>query len=212
MVSISGVKDRSVELIRKDGYEIVVFGGWPNWENYFKLYVGSLKPEEQWQWGQNYPELIVEDIVKNRPYLDELTDDELRNWLYEEMMYRGVNKWLFVRYMLVRYKKLVAEWRNHSYIGYIRYSDWWDNYKQNVKRRGLAYVPIQGDVMNAYHYAYWKGYHDAMKKVREDLKVMATMPRYVIWNGSKPGVIIDKRIGARHKKLIGELYNVRFRS
>ena len=216
MVGISGTKSRTVEFIHDDdGNEVIVLGGWENWQKYYTKYrevtfrdgidntiVYGLRPEEQWQWKQNYPELVVHDMVEFGVPED---------IAHADLMYRGVNKWLFVRYLLVRYKKLVAEKRTMAYDKMKYWEKALKFSRYMYKRYGYTEIRVAEQISNAYNYAYWRGYYDAMKSVREDLKVMATMPRYVIWNGSRPGAIIDKRIGARHKELIKELWDIRFR-
>lgn len=220
MVGISGIRDRQVELVKKDGYKVVVFGGWPRWEEYFERYldlefidkdgnVVELRPEFQWQWKQNYPELVVEDIVKHRAVIGALNDGA-RDWLYGDLLYRGINKWLFVRYLLVRYKKWVAEERNKAYTMWKKNEPYWNRYNGIVRREGLGYIPTQLDVEVAYKYGYWKGYYDAMRKVRADLKTMAMTPRYVIWNGKRPGIVIDTKISRGWLALVRRLYDVRF--
>lgn len=231
MVSISGVRDRRVELVKKDGYEVVVFGGWPNWEKYFEKYISmeldeikdgkfiktiKLKPEYQWQWEQNYPELVVKDVLyftNNDDWIFDSpwwTEDDLRDFMYGDLLYRGVNKWLMVRYLLVRYKKWVAEERNKAYEEMKLYEPDFKLYLQKVKSKGYGYVPTQLDVDMAYEYGYWKGYYDAMRQVRADLKTMAMTPRYVIWNGKRPGVVVDKKISRGWLELVKRLYDIRF--
>jgi len=221
MVGVSGVRDRQVDLVKKDGYEVVVFGGWPNWEKYFEKYmnlaihdkdgyVNYLYPQYQWQWPQNYPELVVEDIIKEFEYLKRISDDDRRDWLYGDLLYRGINKWLMVRYLLVRYKKWVAEERNKAYVMWKKNEPYWNKYNEIVRRKGFGYVPTQLDVEVAYKYGYWKGYYDAMRKVRADLKTMCMTPRWIVWNGERPGIVADKRISRGWLGLVKRLYNVRF--
>jgi len=57
---------------------------------------------------------------------------------------------------------------------------------------------------------YWKGYYDAMQKVRADLKTLCCSPRYVVWNGSRPGFVVDKKVSKGWLRLIQELYDVKF--
>lgn len=217
MVGVAGKKDRQVQLIRKDGYDIVVFGGWKNWEKYFDIYLGMkiedkdgnvirLRPEFQWQWGQNYPELVVEDIVSTWWSLQYEWDDEsVRNLAYAELLYRGVNKWLFVRYLIVRYKKMVAKWSGRAWDSYARWKRLYDiayprRFEMSVSEWGrLNYVK-----------GYWKGYYDAISRVRADLKVLCSSPRYVVWNGSKPGFAVDRKIHQGWLNLVKRLYDVRF--
>ena len=194
MVGISGEKDRQIQLTKdKFGNEVVIFGGWENWERYYQRYLErGLKPEFQWQWKQNYPELVAEDITANKYEIALKDEIDAKSWVYADLLYRGINKWLFVRYMLIRYKKLVADWRNGAY--------------ERWKRWGgteAKWSPL-------YCSGYWKGWYDAMRIVRADLKTLCCSPRYIVWNGSKPGFIVDKKISRGWLKLIEELYNIRF--
>ena len=202
MVGISGRRDRQIQLFKDEyGNEVVVFGCWESWEEYYKRYwrVG-LDPDYQWQWKQNYPELVVEDILSVWDRLNRKDEEWRRNWLYADLLKRGVNKWLFVRYMLIRYKKLVADWRNGAY-------NLMTKYEGEIDKRWLGC-----DIFwNVYKYGYWKGYYDAMRKVRADLKTMCITPRYVVWNGERPGFVVDRKISRGWLELVKKLYNVRFK-
>lgn len=217
MVGISGWKDRRIKLVKdKYGNDVVVFSGWENWEQYYKKYVNEffwdkdenlvkLDPMFQWQWKQNYPELVVEDIIANRNAMDEMLNDDMRNWLYSILLYRGINKWLFVRYLLIRYKKLVADWRNGAWDRYLRWKKFYD---MSYSRRFEMSANEWGKVN--YMNGYCKGYYDAMRKVRANLKTLCTTPRYVVWNGGRVGFVVDNKIHQGWLELIKELYDVKF--
>jgi len=159
------------------GNEAVVFGDWENWRFYYRKYLDcGVLPELVNQYRQNYPDLIVRDLMS------EISNSNL---VYATLLRRGVNKWLFVRTLLIRYKKLVKEW-----------------YKEAEKKMQKA--------NNEYAKAYWKGYRDAMFKVRADLKALCNTPRYVIWNGDRPGAVIDKKISRGWLMLVKKLFEVRF--
>jgi len=209
MVGISGWKDRQIEILKDEfGNYVVVFSGWKNWDWYYRLYAGNLKIEEQWQWKQNYPELVVEDIMRIWDRLSRKDDKWKRNWLYADLLYRGVNKWLFVRYLLIRYKKLVVEWRNDAYRKMKEYESKMRSFSHEVSLF-RPYITVN-DIKLAYHYGYWKGYYDAMNRVRADLKTMCNTPRYVVWNGSRPGFVVDKKIRDGWLRLVQKLYNAKF--
>lgn len=222
MVGINGQMRRQLNLVDdKYGNEVLVFGGWENWEEYYDRYLDLyfvdkdykrvyLFPEYQWNWKQNYPELVVEDIVSIRRILVAMDEDVARSYVYADLLYRGINKWLFVRYLLIRYKKIVAGWRNDAYEKMAMYEQSWRRYVENVKRKGLAYVPTQVDVETAYRYGYWKGQYEAMRRVRANLKTLCDTPRYIVWNGSRPGFVVDRKIKKGWLDLISKLYNVRF--
>lgn len=203
MVGISGKRDRQIMIIKdKFGNDVVVFGNWENWEDYYLRYIRvGLSPEYQWQWKQNYPNLIVEDILKMWDRLSKKDEEFKRDWLYADLLKRGINKWLFVRYMLIRYKKLVAEWRNEYY------EKWRE---QREKMVNMEWSDIGSIAKEHYQLGYLRGKFEAYRIVRRDLKTLCSMPRFVIWNGSRPGLLVDKKITQGKLRLIEELYNVRF--
>lgn len=213
-MGISGKRDRMIEIFKVDnGYQAVVFGGWDKWKHYYDLYryyrtldpetldsvYLGLDPREQLQWKQNYPDLIANDLAsllgRSYGFYDE---DHIRNIVYIDLLKRGVNKWLAVRYFLVRYKKLVANWRNGAWNRYIIWKSLYD----------MAYPSELGK--DNYMKGYWKGYYDAMRKVRADLKTLCNTPRYVIWNGNRIGVVVSKKISSGWLRLVKELYDIRF--
>lgn len=200
----------------KYGNEVVVFGGWENWEEYYDRYLDLyfvdkdykrvyLFPEYQWNWKQNYPDLVVEDIVSIRRMLVAMDEDVARSYVYADLLYRGINKWLFVRYLLVRYKKMVADWRNKAYEEFVGFKKMYD---AAWPERHKMYADDWGKIN--YRMGYWEGYYDAMRKVRADLKTLCNTPRFVVWNGSRPGFVVDRNIKKGWLDLISKLYNVRF--
>ena len=71
-----------------------------------------------WNSKQNHPELVVRDCVKEFKLNDKQTDN-----LRFILMNRGVNKWLYARYMFIKLKHKVKQLkkdkprdRNISYI------------------------------------------------------------------------------------------------
>lgn len=203
MVGVSGSKDRQIELVKDElGNEVVVFGGWENWEQYYQEYIKhGLKPESQWQWKQNYPDLVVEDIIDVFPLLKNKEQDYVRSWLYADLLFRGINKWLFVRYLLVRYKKLVADWRN-------KYYEKWEEQKEKIANMEMSDV---GTIAKEhYTLGYLRGKFEAYRIARADLKTLCCTPRYVVWNGSRPGFIVDRKISRGWLNLVRDLYNIRF--
>lgn len=217
MVGISGQMRRQLNLVDdKYGNEVVVFGGWENWEEYYDRYLDLyfvdkdykrvyLFPEYQWNWKQNYPDLVVEDIVSIRRMLVAMDEDVARSYVYADLLYRGINKWLFVRYLLVRYKKMVADWRNKAYEEFVGFKKMYD---AAWPERHKMYADDWGKIN--YRMGYWEGYYDAMRKVRADLKTLCNTPRFVVWNGSRPGFVVDRNIKKGWLDLISKLYNVRF--
>ena len=153
---------REIKLIKdRWGNEVLVFDSWQNWEKYYiELRNAGAVPEEAQLWRQNDWDDIVHDLG---------TDP---NYTYAVLIKRGVTKWLLIRELLVRYKKLAKrEW-------------------ELAKEKAKMYL-LKGDVAKAN---YWQGYADAMFKVRADLKCMCKTPRYIVFNQDKPGFVVDRKI------------------
>ena len=99
MVGISGEKDRQIQLTKdKFGNEVVIFGGWENWERYYQRYLNTLiidrdnneiylTPAEQWQWEQNFPELVAEDITANKYEIALKDEIDAKSWVYADLLY-----------------------------------------------------------------------------------------------------------------------------
>lgn len=163
---------------------------------------------------QNYPELVVEDIIKLiEPFIGFLeadeqqkeAEDDLRNQIYAILLKRGVSKWLFVRKLLIRLKK---------------------KYQQEIKNT----VIILQDAKNMYKSSdtsslcdglsnkeYWKlkGELKVYTKVREELKLLCDTPRWVVWNYKKVGLVdivgLQKGKVKKWKKLFDELTTIKFK-
>lgn len=163
---------------------------------------------------QNYPELVVEDIIELiEPLTGFLTtqkqqkevEDDLRNEIYAILLNRGVNKWLFVRKLLIRLKK---------------------KYQQKIKNTTIILQHDKdryksGDISSLYdalsNKEYWKlkGEMKAYTKIREELKLLCDTPRWVVWNYKKVGLIdvvgVQRSKVKKWMKLFDELMNVKFR-
>ena len=96
-----GKKARQIEMV--DGF--IVIGGWKNWKKYEEKLERYIDKHEIWNYKQNTLDLVVDDILQ---YLGR-DDEEMRDFLYATLVKRGVAKWLYVRQLLIRYKKLVKE-------------------------------------------------------------------------------------------------------
>ncbi len=138
---------------------------------------------------QNYPELVVEDILR---LLKESKDPEdvLRDQLYSILLKRGINKWLFVRKLLIRLKK--------KYQHKIREID-----------QKLKDAPMDNK-------KYWKlkGELKAYTEIRKELMLLCNTPRWVIWNYKRVGLIdmtgLQKGKAKKWKILFDELCNFKF--
>ena len=103
--------------------------------------------------------------------------------------------------MLIRYKKLMKDWRDEYY-------GLWQILKNIIANTETADMET---IVKRYHLlGYFRGKFEAYRIVRADLKTLCNTPRFVVWNGSKPGFAVDKKISRGWLRLIQELYNVRF--
>lgn len=140
---------------------------------------------------QNYPELVVEDIINDLiPCINADYIDDMRNHLYAILLKRGINKWLFVRKLVIRLKK-----------------------KYQYKIRELQ--ELQTD-SNLTQKEYWKlkGELKAYCEIRKELQLLANTPRWIIWNWKKVGLIdftgTAKGKAKKWRKLFDELTNMKF--
>jgi len=226
MSRLSGVKGRLVEkrrieLLGKE-YDAVVFGGWEGWKKYINVYltagelsggvIPNLTPDNQWMWVQNYPDLIADDLSKIFAGKSHDTDS-VRNIVYSDLLFRGVNKWLMVRYFIIRYKKVINNERSGSEnavrVGKKVYNGMLNNLVNLYNGNLPPY--INNCIKNSYNYGYVKGYFDAMSRVRSVLKALSNSPRFVIWNKNKPGVMIDTHISDNYVDIVKSLYSVSFK-
>lgn len=163
---------------------------------------------------QNYPELVVEDIIELiRPFIEFLETDKqqeeaeegIRNGIYAILLKRGVNKWLFVRKLLIRLKKEYQQ--KIKKISRILQED-----KKRYKSGEIS--PLYDALSNK---EYWKlkGELKAYIKIREELKLLCFTPRWVIWNWKKVGLVdmvgVQRSKARRWKKLFEELTRRKFK-
>lgn len=226
MSRLSGKKGRLVEKIKikiqGKNYDAIVFGGWTGWEKYLNSYLNAgelssgiipnLIPSNQWMWVQNYPDLIANDLSKvfsGGSY----SEDDVKNIVYSDLLYRGVNKWLMVRYFIIRYKKIINNQRNSSETILRMSKKVYNNSLNNLLNLYNGRVPeyINSAIKNSYNYGYMKGYYSAMAKVRSTLKALSNSPRFVIWNNNRPGIVIDSHISDNYFDLIRKLYTTHFK-
>ena len=117
-----------------------------------------------WNYDQNIPDLVVDDLIAE---LDIEDTDKNRDIIYSILLKRGINKWLMVRKLLIRLKKL---------------------YKEDIKK-------CQNDLNLAKKSKNWNEYSKIkikikiLYKIREQLKLLCQSPRWVIWNERKLGLI-----------------------
>ena len=100
---------------------MVVISDWENGQKYDEIYQKYVIKKNIWSYKQNYPEIVVEDIlniihpllIKYHGYdCLKLVDMEMelyRDKIYAILLKRGINKWLAVRKLLIRLKKLYVE-------------------------------------------------------------------------------------------------------
>ena len=176
-----------MEKIKYAGGEAIVVN-WKNW----KTYDDRIKIDKHaiWHYKQNYPEAIVEDIltfIRNND-VNKLSDAEIRDKLYEILLKRGVNKWLFVRKLLIRYKKLIAK----------MITELSEEYKKAKKEKRFIDALLLKTELNI------------LNRIRGDLKTLCMTPRYVIWNYKEPAFIWDLKIKKRWLDLYCKLNEIKF--
>ena len=157
----------------------------PTMVDYEKRYCYWVNPKYIWSYSQNFPEVVVEDIMNHFRSNSEID----RDFLYSTLLKRGINKWLLVRKMLIRLKKLYLE-------------------KMKEAQR------LENEATNTLSAMYWKGKAAAYNEIRRDLKLLCVTPRWVIWNHREPGLIdtIGMKPGDSKKwvDLYIELFNHKF--
>ena len=159
---------------------------------------------------QNYPELVVEDIIELiRPFIEFLETDkqqeeaeaDMRNQIYAILLKRGVNKWLFVRKLIIKLKK--------KYQKKIK-----DLCELLDRERDIYNQDIAGSIISQKEYWKLKGELKAYMKIREELKLLCFTPRWVVWCYKKVGLIdisgVQRSKAKKWRKLFDELMNLKF--
>lgn len=162
---------------------------------------------------QNYPELVVEDIIELiRPFIEflatnkqqEEAEEDMRNKIYAILLKRGVNKWLFVRKMLVRLKKKYQQ----------KIKDITQTLQEDKERYKSGDIPQLYDSLSNKEYWKLKGELKAYMKIREELKLLCFTPRWVVWCYKKVGLIdmtgVQRNKAKKWRKLFDELVNLKF--
>ena len=133
-------------------------------EKYERRTMEQIDKKRIWNYDQNIPDLVVDDLIAE---LDIEDTDKNRDIIYSILLKRGINKWLMVRKLLIRLKKL---------------------YKEDIKK-------CQNDLNLAKKSKNWNEYSKIkikikiLYKIREQLKLLCQSPRWVIWNERKLGLI-----------------------
>lgn len=144
---------------------LVNFSNWKNAELYDSKYTNTIQKKNIWNYKQNYPDLVVDDIVEFLNTHPSPSNNILRQFIYETLMKRGVNKWLFIRKLIIRLKK------RYSYL----MKQCQDEAKKNK---------IEGNKNKMY---YYMGKARAYEEIRSELKTLCMGPRWVVWNYKEPG-------------------------
>lgn len=168
---------------------MIIKENWQGADKYDAITQRYVSKQDIWHYKQNKPDLVVEDIIEMFPECDA---DDLRSKLHAILIKRGVAKWLMVRLMLIRLKKL--------YVIYI-----------NALSAKVRDCKNNEDWKN-YH--YYRGQRAAFNTVRDDLKTMCMSPRYVVWSSHGPGLIDTIGLPPKYERkwlaLYKHLRDVRF--
>ena len=184
-----------MEKIKYNGYQVLILD--ENREKAMSLVeemLNELDPDYQWQWRQNLPELVVEDVLNfiRSNDVTKMSDDEIRTKLRAILLYRGVNKWLFIRSMFIRLKKV---------------------FKTKMKKaekviNSFENPPEAPNDVKKYYYNL--GYYHAMSYARGVSKGLASFYRYVVWDRKKPVAVVSRKISRGYISLIKGLINEKF--
>ena len=182
---------------------------WPQYDDlYRKRYETEISPSDIWKSRQNYPEIIVDDIIKlitpvNEPG-NEGVERYLRDKIYAILLNRGVNKWFAVRRYLIRYKKFISD----------------EIY--NIRERKKEYKRILHEPRDIDEYIeafvmleIIKEREQTLSTVRAHLKTLCMFPRYVVFREREPAYFnftgLTKKWAYRCKEFIMEMTTRRFR-
>lgn len=186
--------------------DITIINEWKNALDYESKYHKYVDKTQIWQYKQNNPELVVEDILlvlRSHGMLD--ADDtgkeqELRDIFYSILLQRGVNKWLFIRRLLIRLKKVYC-----ARLGTL------ESEMDDMRERFKSGDSERSDYRN---YLIKKGEMRAYNTLRHDLKTLCMGPRWVIWNYKEPGMFDTIGMKPSYRKsfkaLFDKLWNFRF--
>ncbi|MCK4258069.1 MAG: hypothetical protein KAX49_03775 [Halanaerobiales bacterium] len=200
-------------------------------KEYDKITSELIDKKKIYNYKQNVPEYIVEDILKEIDLLLELKAvdlnsydydmdidgtykklvEEYRNKFYSILVKRGVTKWLLVRKLLIRLKKKYSE-KAKALQNVI-------NYNRKLYRKNSSYdmgTRTYYRKSNLSSKEFWKmqGELKAYSKIREELYLLCNSPRWVIWNWKGIGLI--DFVGMKHSlkkrwiKFYNELRELRF--
>ena len=133
-------------------------------KKYEKRTMEQISKKQIWNYNQNLPDLVVDDLISELNIED---NENNRDKIYSILLKRGVNKWLMVRKLLIRLKKL---------------------YQEDIKK-------CQNDLNEAKRSEDYTRYSNLkikirlLYKIREQLKLLCQSPRWVIWNQKEIGLI-----------------------
>ena len=155
-----------------------------------------LKKKTIYSEKQNYPELVVEEIMEE--FNLNKYGPSYRNRLYSILLKTGVNKWFFVRKLLIRLKIVYREKINdiHAELMQMKKQKVWK--KSDTKK----YHTLKGELR-------------AYTEIRKELMLLCNTPRWVVWNWKKVGLIdfagLNNGIKKKWIKLHKKLTDIRFK-
>jgi len=174
--------------------------GWKNAEDIESKYDIYVDKKLIWNYDQNNPELVVEDILKEMQSKNVYwTFDQFKDFLYATLLKRGINKWLFVRRLLIRYKKWIVVKINEL-----------ENDANHEKETAIKLFKKEQYTKGNRHmtkYHRMRGEIKAYNQVRKDLKIMCMAPRWVVWNYKNPGLYDTSGMKKGFMKKFDELFH-----
>lgn len=142
----------------------------------------QITPENIWNYRQNHPELIVEDLryliqsnLVPADSVDEIQTNYITHMIRRTLLARGVNKWFAVRRDLIAYKKQKKH-QITSKQAEIRVTKALVN---NTEFQSKMFYILNADLKVA------RAELKILEEVRGSLKRMCMRERWQIWEGKK---------------------------
>jgi hypothetical protein len=153
-------------------------------------------PENIWNYRQNHPELVIEDLRNTN-----LFSEEQLFLVRQSMMARGINKWLKVRRDLIQYKIAIKKSfpKLQNSINYL---------KKNLTECFVTFNQVESGERTITQFNRYKDIQSEYKqkviqlktliRIRKDLKNLCMTERWQVWEGQSLEGMTDKK----YKELI----------